>query len=113
MSESFTGSVKFYKGFYPGNEPESLSSNGAINLSSYLTELSGNLTMTLANGVPNQFKFLNSQGGSNSTITCSLDQSGGAYVGFSLGSNNKALLIWDQDAGYWAILDTKGLTKNL
>ena len=114
-TETFTGVHKYYTGFYPGQEPETLSANGAINTTSFLTEISGNVNMTLADGEPNQLKFLNTQGGATATITCSLDQSVDAYVSFDLGANNKALLIFDSNGGFWSILESKPvpLTKNL
>lgn len=112
MTEELS-SRQLCKPFFPLAEPESLSADGAISLLSYMTELSGNVTMTLADGLVDCcLKSIQTQGGANATITCSMDQSGGAYVGFSLGANNKALLIWDDPGEFWGILDSKGLTKN-
>ena len=102
---------RFYvKTFTPIAEPEELSSNGALSLIRYSSILAGNLDMTLADGtVDGCLKLITTQGGANVTITCSLV---GAFVGFSLGANNKALLLWSSFLSAWLIIDSQGLTKD-
>ena len=107
------GEFLYYVNFFPKGEPEFLSSDGALSLNTYMSSLSGNVDMTLANGIKGSInKLILTQGGANATITCSLDQTVDAYVSFSLGANNKAHLVWDQKESFWAIIDGKGLTKN-
>lgn len=104
----------FFTPRWPTGEAEDLSANGSINLTSSFTNISGNVSMTLADGLyDQQIKFLNTQGGAIVVVTLTLDQSGGDWVSFSLGANNKARLLWDKHNDYWVIMESKGLTKNL
>lgn len=108
------GEFLYYLNYFPKGEPEFLSSNGAISLNSYMSSLSGNVSMTLADGVrASMNKLILTQGGANATITCSLDQTVDDWVSISLGANNKVHFVWNKREGWWAIVDGKGLTKNL
>jgi hypothetical protein len=100
--------LQFMIPVFPLDPQEQLSANGPISLASYSTDLSGNVTMTLADGlIPFHAKLIQTQGGASATITCSLES---PSVGFSLGANNKALLIWRLSDSFWRIVDEKGLT---
>lgn len=103
-------------GRYSLLEPETLNSDGACSILRTNTRLdAGNLNMTLADTVIDGFlkKISTSAGNNNCTTTLSLDQSGGAYVSFTIQANSKGELIWDNRKKFWRIIDEKNLTKNL
>lgn len=88
------------------DDPESISTNTTLSLDSYMSELSGNITVTLPDGIMRGYqKLILTQGGANAIVNCALD----GFSGFSLGANNKALLCWLDT--FYAILDWKGLIK--
>ena len=93
---------------FPIEEPETITSDTALSLDSYMSEISGNRTVSLADGSARGLqKLVLVQGGSSATVDCSLE---GAFTGFDLGANNKARLVWD--TSFWRIIDSRGLTKN-
>lgn len=94
-------------GRYPLDEPELISTNTELSITSYMSEISGNRVVSLPDAtVRGVHKLILTQGGANVTVTCSLE---GSFSGFDLGSNNKAHLVWG--GVFWLIIDSKGLVK--
>lgn len=97
----------FIQPMIPLEEPELITTSTTLSLDSYMSDISGNVTLTLPDAVVRGHnKLVLTQGGANVTVNCTMT----GFSGFDLGANNKAHLVWDSS---WKIIDAKGLTKNL
>lgn len=106
--------ANFYLLVYPKGEPETLTLDGAINLESANTIVEANsLILTLDDGlVQGHYKKIVVKGGSDSAeITLNLDQSVSAFIKLDLPSNSKVELVFDDQLGFWAVVDSKNITK--
>lgn len=106
--------ANFYVAIYPKGEPEVLVANGAVDLMTTASRVeANNLILTLADGlIQGHFKKIIVKGaGDSAELALSLDQSVMAYIKLDLPSNSKVELIFDEDQGFWAIIDDKDITK--
>lgn len=100
---------------FPKGVKEILSANGAINLNAYSTRLTkgSQQDMTLADAtVDGLCKVIRTKSDTPATITCALDQSGSAYVSFSMLASGRVNISWLQPENYWDLSDYKEITLN-
>lgn len=119
VDTAVVGNLSLFRNYfipiYPKGAEENLILDGVISLNSHSTRLDvpSSGSMTLADGaIQGIYKRIFSDNASPVTITCSLDQSVGLHVSFSLAKNGKFVGIWDK-AGFWVITEEKLLTRNL
>lgn len=98
--------ARFAAGF-----PETISSNTALSLDSYVSRIQGNnREVTLADSNINHLtKLINTNGGSSCTITCSLEA---PNVSIDLPASSKVRLLWLEEEQFYSVIDEKGSSFN-
>ena len=102
--------ISLFRRRIPDGLQESISTSTALNLTSFVSECSGNISVTLSDAKEGAHtKQIITQSGANVTVTCTLES---PSTGFTLSANDRAEMVWDNRPGndFWRIISSKGVT---